>query len=390
MAYLINRNPPARAHCLYALCKLACEKFPDSDATFRMFDLKYDQNSTNIHQFCSILKTDEDLGISFCRYKENPLSPSGCGLTNGVEEDSTKSKEISNTVNALHALGFFHRTGNMIRITQLGRTFANSYIDSKEFYSIFRQGALNSGLMIGLLGKLYLTQKQCFKTDELYIGYPNTGHEKVHLSGENIIVSCGSEKDSNTRTKSCLLAWGITAGFFFPTKLSRKSQNELNDYTLSKARGLKDYSLLDFPHEIFQGKFLTAKPLDYNNLTKNTGALRENNQQKIRSATLSLEPKIKNRRLAILLTLHRCYLINKCLNLQELIKYLLYFEDLFVVDKDSFEAIMYEEINIGFVAGIPFEIDEDEQLKPMTGLELSELLLGAPKNVVAVIKEFKV
>ena len=118
MAYLINRNPPARAHCLYALCKLACEKFPNLDASFRMTDLKYDHNSTNIHQFCSILKTDEDLGISFCRYKENPLSLSGCGLTNGVKEDSTKSK-VSNTVNALHALGFFYRSGNTIQITEL-------------------------------------------------------------------------------------------------------------------------------------------------------------------------------------------------------------------------------------------------------------------------------
>ena len=120
-----------------------------------------------------------------------------------------------------------------------------------------------------------------------------------------------------------------------------------------------------------------------------TGALRENNQQKIRSATLSLEPKIKNRRLAILLTLHRCYLKNKCLNLQELIKYLLLFESLFIVDKASFEAIMCEEINIGFVAGIPFEIDDDGHLKPMTGLELSELLDGAPDNVVSVIEDFK-
>lgn len=355
-----------------------------------MVDLKYDQNSTNIHQFCSILKKDEDLGIAFCRYKENPLSLSGCSLTNGIEEDSTKSKEISNTINALHALGFFKRTGNTIQITPLGREFANSTENSEEFYNIFREGVLNCGLMIGLLGQLHLTQKNCFKTDELFIGYPNTGQEKIRLADENIIVSCGSEKDSNTRTKSCLLAWGITAGFFTPTKLNSKSQNELNDYTLSKSRGLKDYTYLEFPYEIFQNKFLTAKPLDYNNLTKNTGALRENNQEKIRSATLSLEPKIKNRRLAILLTLHKCYLKNKHLNLQKLIKYLLFFEDLFVVDIDSFENIMYEEINIGFVAGIPFEIDQDEQLRPMTGLDLSELLVGAPDNVISVIENFKI
>lgn len=50
---------------------------------------------------------------------------------------------------------------------------------------------------------------------------------------------------------------------------------------------------------------------------------------------------------------------------------------------------MCEEINIGFVAGIPFEIDDDGHLKPMTGLELSELLDGAPDNVVSVIEDFK-
>ena len=61
--------------------------------------------------------------------------------------------------------------------------------------------------MVGLLGQIQLNQSQSFKTDELYIGYPNTGQEKVNFLGENIIISCGSEKDSNTRTKSCLLAW---------------------------------------------------------------------------------------------------------------------------------------------------------------------------------------
>ena len=73
-----------------------------------------------------------------------------------------------------------------------------------------------------------------------------------------------------------------------------------------------------------------------------------------------------------------------------MIKYLLKFDDYFIVDKSSFEAIMYEEINIGFVAGIPFEIVHNDYLKPMTGLELSELLQGAPEDVVAVIHGFKI
>ena len=97
MAFLINRNPPARPQCLHALCQLASHKFKNIETTFNMKELKFDPEKLNIHQFCSNLVENETMNLKYCPYKENPLDPAGCSLTNGVDADTTKSKEISNT-----------------------------------------------------------------------------------------------------------------------------------------------------------------------------------------------------------------------------------------------------------------------------------------------------
>ena len=85
------------------------------------------------------------------------------------------------------------------------------------------------------------------------------------------------ESDSNTRTKSCLLAWGISCGFI-PENLDNDSydadtiyQEVTRNYTLQK-RNLRKYKIKNFP-TIYLMETIVTKPLDYNNLTKTLGHL---------------------------------------------------------------------------------------------------------------------
>ena len=351
-----------------------------------MKELKFDPEKLNIHQFCSNLVENETMNLKYCPYKENPLDPAGCSLTNGVDADTTKSKEISNTVNSLHSLGFFLREDNNIRLTDLGIKFAKNSILKNNYDDTLREAILHNGSMIGLLGQIYLNKTNNFSTDQIFVGYPNTGNEYFNFNGERISISSGSEKDSNTRTKSCLLAWGISASFFHPIDFEAATFEKKQSYVMSSIRNKRKYILnnSNFPSYIFENTFYTKKPLDYHNLTKNTGALRENNQEKVREITLKLEPKIKNRRLAILHALQNSYKTKQNLNLSKLISSMRNYPDMFVINPDSFEEIMYEEIYIGFVAGIPFKV-VNEKLKPLCGINLNELNINAPLNVIKII-----
>ena len=58
-----------------------------------------------------------------------------------------------------------------------------------------------------------------------------------------ISISSGSEKDSNTRTKSCLLAWGISASFFHPIDLEAATFEKKQSYVMSSIRNKKKYIL---------------------------------------------------------------------------------------------------------------------------------------------------
>jgi hypothetical protein len=386
MAYLINRNPPARAQCLHAMCQFVSKKLNKNN--FSMNEIKFNSDEINIHEFCTLLKKDEDLGIKYCPYKSNPLSKSGCGLTNGVSEDTTKSKEVSNTVNAMHSIGLFERRNKQTRITELGITFSKTKIYSKEYFSTFREGVLKSGLMIGLLGQLYLMKSKKFQTNNLNIGYPNNSQEVIEHDNERVLISSGSEKDSNTRTKSCLLSWGIISNFFLPEKLVNRSINDINEYIISSNRNEKNFEISNFPYFIFKKIFFSEKPLDYKNLTKNTGALRENNQEKVRQLTLQVEHKIQNRRLAIVLGLHDSYIKKKPLDIDLLIKKMKFYKELFVVNELTFETIIEEEINIGFACGIPFSIDQNNKLNPIVGINIKELIVNVPDRVIKVIESF--
>ena len=328
MAYLLNRNPAARIECLHALIQLIYDKF-GSYHSFSMSGVKFKRKSENIHKFCTLL-VDSPLGTKYCPYKQNPLDNAGCSLTNGVDEDSTKSKEVSNTINALHALGLVERIDRNIKITSSGIKFSKVQYGTAEMQELIKNAVLNYGPIIGVLKQIcdIADPKTCiFDSNDIQVGFPNTS-ETVTFNNYEVALSSGSQKDSNTRTRSCLLAWLTTAGFIRPVDMPALQANEYahikyRDFLNRLHRGDRKYILVEEP--LFENaEFTTKKPLNYSNLTKLTAALRENNQAVVREATMKYEARINNRRFAILYFLNKAFQSDKLLLLDNIITFFHY------------------------------------------------------------------
>lgn len=382
MAYLINRNAASRLQCLHSICKFINTKFGEGHS-FRLSDIKFDSNSVNVHQYCDYLIVNNSLGISHCRYKA-PLDESGCGLTNSIDIDSTKSKEVSNTVNSLHGLGLVTRgTGNLVKLTKLGKKFASTDFKSSSMNRIIKEAVLNYGPMVGLIGQIINLKSDQFDSSDLLVGYPSA-EERVLFNGRNILLSSGSERDSNTRTRSCLLAWGTTAGFFRPIEIPEYSSSNSHlgsqEYILSDSRNLRKYQVIELP-EVNDSSFLVNRTLDYSQLAKNSKALRENNQSNIREATMLFDSKIKNRRFAIL------YLIstNDSISFKRIIDFMLKRTDLYVVDPTDLERVIAIEFDITNSAGLLCSVARDT-IKKSNAINLAELECNAPSNVLHDLK----
>jgi hypothetical protein len=118
--------------------------------------------------------------------------------------------------------------------------------------------------------------------------------------------------------------------------------------------------------------------------------LKQNNQQNIRELTIKLEPKIQNRRLAVIYLLNKAFKMAKSISLTKLSQFLLLHENLFIIKKECFYETMCEEINIATISGLPFTIEKYDILLPATGINLTELTLNAPKEVLRVLNDFKI
>lgn len=392
MAYLLNRNPAARFECLHSLVKLIHSSFGYN--AFSLNDVKYNPDSDNVHNYCPLL-VDSGLGINYCPYLQNPLSEAGCNMTNGVECDSTKSKEVSNTINALHALGFVSRQNREVRLTPFGKRFATTTFGSKEMQEIIQEAVLHYGPVVGVLKQVSDITKVggSFSTGDIFVGYPNTD-EEITYNGDLVRISAGSTDDSNTRTKSLLLAWLTAGGFVRPVALPALSQEEVahrkyQDFINQAHRGNKRYVYVKAAPFLSSQSFCTMAPLDYVNLTKMTRALRENNQAEIREATMYYEGIIRNRRLAILYFLNEAYTHNQKVEYGQLIAFINKYPSLFVIDPNNVSDVMEEEIKIADMAGCPFKIiakDSKIFLSPLAGVNLSELMIGVPDNVKQALK----
>lgn len=387
MAFLLNRTAAARLECLHALAKLIKSKF-GLNKTFSLSDVKFDRNEENIHEYCTLLSSNELIG-KYCPFKENPLDEAGCSITNGKTSDSTKSKEVSNTINALHAIGVIERDGRKCKLTPLGSDFASLDYASPEMTDLLKQLVLNYGPVIGVIDQIRTTANNGkFNIGNVEVGYPNP-NESIEFNGKHISLSDGSKTDSNTRTKSCIIAWLTTAGYIKPSHIKPKGylpQLAYREYINRGQRSEQEYEIIELPDATN-----VLRPLDYVNLTKGTKNLRENDIAEVREATLYYEPIIRNRRLAIIYLLNEAYKTKKDLSLSKFINFLRKHPKLFVVSEGTLEDTINTEIEIAYMAGLPYAIvykGDEIYLRPIQGVNIDELLIGAPKEVTETIKKF--
>lgn len=388
MAFLINRTAAARIECLHALAQLILSKFGQN--TFTLNDVKFDRTTENIHKYCTLLQYNDVIG-TLCRFKDNPLDEAGCAITNGVTSDSTKSKEVSNTINALNALDFAHRSGRFIRLTNSGVVFAQTDYLSPGMTDIIRNAVLNYGPITGIITSLSSRYKvgDRFSTSDISVGYPNTD-EFVEYNGHTIRISSGSRQDSNTRTKSCLLAWLVTAGYIKPVNIQIDNNVHthlaFSAYINSAHRNAKKYEILELPEIIS-----THKPLDYKNLTKLNRGLRERGMADIREATMLYESIINNRRFAIIYLLNKAHDTNQLLRFSDIIRLFRKYPQNFIISDNDLDSVVQTEIAIAHMAGIPYDTtqqDDDIYLKPHHGINMAEAAIDVPNNLMQILTDF--
>ena len=389
MAFLINRTAAARIECLHALAQLIVEKFGTYGMPFNLKDVKFDRNAVNIHQYCTLLKEDDLVG-KYCRFKENPLDDAGCSITNGILSDTTKSKEVSNTINAMHALGFVERVGRKVRITSFGVRFAKAEYGTADMQAIIKKAILNYGPVVGVMyGLSKYNPGDTFNVSEINVGYPSPT-EYVEYNGSMVELSAGSTQDSNTRTKSCILAWLTQGGYIKPIHFKPSDSPyphiAYRDYINSEHRMGQVYKIIEFPNTE-----ITDRPLNYDNLTKMNFCLRENGQSVVREATMYYETIIKNRRFAILFLLNLAFQNNTAVALSDIIEILKEDKSKFVVSEENLEETISAEIEIAFMAGIPYVgryMNGKLYLQPTKGLNIEELEVGAPQDVINFLNQY--
>jgi hypothetical protein len=388
MSRLINRKPASRLDCLHSLMKLLNNEF-GTITEFSMSEAKFDHAKVNIFDFCPLLISDLNLGFSYCPYKTNPLDKSACGLTNSVVTDSTKQKEVSNTLNALEGLGFLNKSERKFVVSKDGKKFAEASIDSSEMTEIFRSGCLRYGPFVGMLAQLASNLDLKISSGDIFVGYPKTVEDAV-WDGIHIRLSVDSAKDSDVRTKSCLIQWAVASGFLFESSRGKsvRPQIDYRDILNAEKRLTRTWSIdKALVNQVFSINSRTERPLDYENLTKNVASLRENGQSVQREITLKLDTIVKNRRLAICWALHQAAIKNDSLDVSSLTALLSTQPELFVINEKNFSSVIIEECAIGFAAGIPFINEGKDRIRPICSVNLEILCANAPEEVAKFLEE---
>ena len=389
MAELINRPPAGRIECLDYLLQNLVSRFK-TDKEFSMNDAKFSGTRKNVHDHCKLLRIEVNLEIKYCPYITNPLSKAGCALTNSLVEDSQKQKAVSNTFNALHGLGLIERSKSTSRVTSRGEKLSKVDYESKEAGKLIKESVSQYGPLVGMLGWIHTNNLVKFSTSSIPVGYPNSGDE-IEVGKTKIEISVGSQDDSNTRTRSVLLAWAVAGGFIEPlgwkNTLIDLPHLEFREYLLKEKRNDKFYIAKDTIKDFFSRKLIIERPLDYEHLVKDVNALREKGQKQIRDETKKVVEKIRNRRFAIIYLLNKAFTESRPLNFQSLLEFLSNHESLFVINSSQFKRIMTQELNIAFSAGIPFSIKGGD-ISPLNGVNRNELIKGAPSKLVEVLEQY--
>lgn len=389
MAELVNRPAAGRIECLDYLLLSLNERFGDFES-FTLNDAKFSSDRPNVHAHCKLLEMEKNLDIYYCPYFKNVLSQAGCALTNSLVEDSQKQKAVSNTINALHGLGFIERGATTSKITDFGKEFVGIDFHSLDIAPLITKAVSQYGPLVGMLGGIYIKHYKKFSTGDLNVGYPNSGDEII-VGGKNVKISVGSQDDSNVRTRSVLLAWAVAGGFIEPSDWKKKEKGvphlEFRDYLLRDKRTDKSYTVTPKIAEFFSQSQVISRPLDYEHLVKDVNSLREKGQELIRNETKKLIDKIRNRRFAVIFLLNEAFKQKKELDFRKLIKFLEKYPTLFIVAEKSFSKIMAQELSIAFAAGIPFKL-EGTNLFPLNGINDSELVKGAPIELLETLSEY--
>lgn len=380
MSILLNRKYGSRLECLYYILKSCYATHANN--YFKSNDIKFDNNNEfNVHKFCKNLSNS--LGINFCPYLNNPLDLSKCYATQSIDSDTTKSKAVSDVLNSLIALGFISKNNKGFKITNLGINWCNTSFDSDLWIKIALTGVLSYGPLIGFLHKLNEDKLNVINIKDYFISYPDT-NESILWNGCNVTLSTGSTKDSNTRTRSRIVSWCISTGLLKPINLKQSNnlphintRNLINQKRLNQSK-FKKTSLFN---AVVSKKLFVNNPLSYEHLLKDIKSLRERNGKDLREATLNFKPLILNRRFVLIYVLNRCSEENTSLNISKFIKIIEKYPDKFLPNTDDAESIISIESDICYLAGIPFNID-NEYLIPLTTVNKNVLIDNAPKNIV--------
>lgn len=389
MIYLVNRNAASRVECLHALVKHIARD-PRLSGGFRTSqEIKVQDSGPRITECCSLLVIDHALNLKYCPYKQNALDLGVCHLTNSVMDDSTKSKESSNSLNSLVALGLLERDGNdRLVLTSAGIAFAGASVGDDVFTSVLYEGVTNYGPAVGLLAQLVNNPKLLTNSANAIVGYPNSA-QRVIVDGRVFELPVGSKKDSNTRTRSVLLKWLVASGCLEPVAEvpgQGGPASKYRDYLNAKDRPVGAFRLTSSAQKLFSvGKPHVERPLDFLNSLKGL-SLRERRQKVARDAALKYAGIVRNRRALIALLFDKASRNTTGITSQYVLDVMRSNPESFFVENDQSLRVVESEVEYAFAVGTPFVRDSDGRMIPLTTINTSRLLSTADTDSLELLK----
>lgn len=387
MSMLLNRKYGSRLECLYYILKSCYAKY-GLNTFFSLKDLKYsEEDEFNIHKFCGLLI--DCVGIKCCPYLVNPLNSSKCYATQSVISDTTKSKAVSDIGGSLEALGFIKRYNNQFKITLLGEKWIQSDFYSDDWENIARTGVLSYGPVIGFLFKIKELD-DIFSYSGIYLSYPQTEESVMHLDENNnekiVNISTDSQRDSNTRTMSRIIGWCVTVGLIEPCGVNTKNDCcahlKYRDFINSGELVVRRFKKTELCNSLFSEKQIINNPLSYARLHKNVGSLRENGSEDLRRATLEYNKNILNRRFVFVYVLNHFSKENKNLSFNLLLQKMVKYRQYFFTELNDPAQIMSTEMEVAFIAGIPFSIVDGDNICPHTIINNDVLLEDVDNSIL--------
>lgn len=387
MSLLLNRKYGSRLECLYYILQCTYANYGMAQS-FSLGDLKFGAGSHTVHQYCGQLT--QVLGRQCCPYLSNPLDASKCYATQSIQSDSTKTKAASDIGGSLEALGMIEKkSARKYVIAARGIQWLQSKYGTAQWEDIARQGVLSYGVAVGFLSKIS-EFPDTFSRAGLYLSYPTTKEvvQYIDAAGQSktITLSEESKKDSNTRTKTRLIAWAVTTGLLEPVGVkgdaSPLAHLKYRDFLNQDKQSKQTFKKTALGKTVFDQKFLVENPLSYRRLQKNVASLREKGGEDLRAATLQHKESILARRYVFVYALAQHSVQNKGLDFTKLVQ-LMQQEALFYFSSGgNAMQIMQSESDIAEIVGIPFTVEDNGLFWAKTTIRLSVLNEEAPAHLV--------